>query len=106
MSIPAAKEQSEKNGEREGEQQLTPFSPSSSSSQGWEPVWSLGTPPYQPLSQLSLPSQIHAQPDRSPALSELGSSQPFSQPGSLHPFSQPSPAWPCVLDSEFRARYI
>ena len=41
MSIPAAKEQSEKNGEREGEQQLTPFSPSSSSSsQGWKPVWS------------------------------------------------------------------
>ena len=38
MSIPAAKEQSEKNGEREGEQQLTPFSPSSSSSQGWKHV--------------------------------------------------------------------
>ena len=98
MSIPAAKEQSEKNGEREGEQQLTPFSPSSSSSsQGWKPVWSLGTPPYQPLSQLSLPSQIHAQPDQSPALSEPGSSQPSSQPGSLHPSSQPGSSQPASL---------
>ena len=100
MSIPAAKEQSEKNGEREGEQQLTPFPSSSISSQGWEPVWSLGTPPYQPLSQLSLPSQIHAQPDRSPALSELGSSQPFSQPSSSQPASLTQPCSSSGSESE------
>lgn len=96
MSIPAAKGRSEKDGESEGEQEPTPFSPSrssstSSSSQGWKPVWSLGTPPSQPLSQRSLPFQIHGLPDRSPALSEPGSSQPCSQPGSSsQPFSQPA----------------
>ena len=77
----AGKESSQKNAEREGEEKLTPPSPTTSS-QGWQPDWSLGTPPSQPLSQIS-PSSQHLSQLNPPSQPLLSSSQPFSQPASL-----------------------